>query len=230
MTRRILVCFAVKEEARPFLKRIGQRANLTTIVTGIGPRNAEKVLGGALLQGRPDLVITSGFAGALDPELKLGDIVFETDETVPCSAALLSTGARSIKFHCADTVAATTLAKRQLWKSTQCQAVEMESVIIRRLCREQCIPSATIRVISDTAHEDLPLDFNQLMTAGDRIDSLKLARALLQRPGKIIQLIRFQRRIQRAAETLGRILEKVVLQTKNLPKQDSASRMSSKEL
>ena len=73
--------------------------------------------------------------------------------------------------------------KPALWQSTGADAVEMESSVIRNICREQKIPSATIRVISDDASQDLPLDFNAMMTPEDRIHYPKLIWAVLSRPG-----------------------------------------------
>lgn len=45
-----LVCFAVKEEAKPFTQLIGSNPQLRTLLTGIGPRNAERALRAALRQ------------------------------------------------------------------------------------------------------------------------------------------------------------------------------------
>ena len=88
--------------------------------------------------------------------------------------------------------------------------MEMESSVIRNLCREWKIPSATVRVISDTAHDDLPLDFNALMTSDDRIHYGKLALAVLAAPRKISQLIAFQRQTMTAARELGRVLNELL--------------------
>jgi len=68
----------------------------------------------------------------------------------------------------------------------------MESSAIRAICQEEGIPGATIRVISDAADYDLPLDFNSLMTPDCRINHLKLAGTLLRAPGKISELMTFQ--------------------------------------
>ena len=86
----------------------------------------------------------------------------------------------------------------------------MESSVIRNLCREWKIPSATIRVISDSAQDDLPLDFNALMTSEDQIDYGRLARAILVSPRKIPQLIAFQRQTVMAARELGRVLNELL--------------------
>ena len=86
----------------------------------------------------------------------------------------------------------------------------MESSVIRNLCHEWKIPSATIRVISDTAQDDLPLDFNALMTSDDRIHFGKLLLAILKSPRKIPQLIAFQRETMTAARELGRVLSELL--------------------
>jgi hypothetical protein len=83
----------------------------------------------------------------------------------------------------------------------------MESSVIRTICRELHIPSATVRVISDDAQQDLPLDFNALMTSDDRINYLKLMWAVISRPGRIPKLIQFQHQTLDAARKLGAVLE-----------------------
>lgn len=94
--------------------------------------------------------------------------------------------------------------------------MEMESSVIRNLCHEWKIPSATIRVISDTAHDDLPLDFNALMTSDERIHYGKLALAILSSPRKIPQLMAFQRQTMTAAKELGRVLNELLGQPLSL--------------
>jgi adenosylhomocysteine nucleosidase len=198
----ILVCFAVKEEA----KALGQPRksdDWRILITGMGRKNAEKGIREALASVRPKLVITSGFAGGLNPQLTLGTVVFDEDAGAGLAARLLKAKAVAGKFHCADRVAVTAAEKWELWQSTGADAVEMESAVIREICRENNIPSATVRVISDGAGEDLPLDFNALMTADSKIDFGKLAATILRNPGKIPQLMAFQRNTRMAAKELG---------------------------
>src|SRR6266498_215418 len=78
----LLVTFALKEEARPFLRLIGMHPNLRVFLTGIGQRNASKSIGKALAELSPELVLSCGFAGALNPELANGTVVFSVDENL----------------------------------------------------------------------------------------------------------------------------------------------------
>jgi nucleoside phosphorylase len=225
-----LVCFAVKEEAAVF-RRTPAAASVQIMLVGMGKANAEASLrnflagGASVPASRPSLVITSGFAGGLNPQLITGDVVFDTDapltpllspsdgERMSATTGqglrekLLAAGAREAKFCCAERVAVTVAEKAALWRATGADAVEMESQIIRDICRKQKISSATVRVILDAAGEDLPLDFNALARADQSLNFVKLALAVLRSPGKIGALLRLQQQTSAAAKNLGQVLE-----------------------
>jgi len=256
----LLICFALKEEAAPFRKMAAGTAAaaqaVSILVTGIGRKNAEKSMreflaghsGGASVpasrspdtpasQARlvrslapPTLVLTCGFAGGLNPDLKPGDVVFETSflsssrresaqtETgnqlepthVGCYEHLAAAGAKPAKFFCADRIATTAAEKNKLRAETGADAVEMESAAIHAICREHGIPCATVRVISDMANEDLPLDFNALAKPDMGLDYGKLTLAIVRSPGKIGALLKLQKQTRFAAERLAEVLAKLI--------------------
>jgi adenosylhomocysteine nucleosidase len=246
----ILICFALKEEAAPFQTGLRRGHHVSILLTGIGRQNAEKSVREFLNSCRsrgnetqikekletphvvsydPDLVLTCGFAGGLNPDLKLGDMVFEftsrrnefhesqikneVGNLIGDSClreTLLAAGAKPAKFFCADRIATTAAEKKQLRDETGADAVEMESAAIHAVCAERGIPCATVRVISDTASEDLPLDFNTLARPDKSLDFGKLAWAIAKSPGKIGALMELQRKTKFAAEQLAVVLEKII--------------------
>jgi adenosylhomocysteine nucleosidase len=208
----VLICFALKEEAAPARKIAPGRTDVSILVTGIGRQNAEKSVR-EFLAGHPaNLVLTCGFAGGLNPDLKLGDVVFELAEPqLPSSIIhlrpqLLAAGAKPAKFFCADRIAVTVAGKQKLRAETGADAVEMESGAIHAVCRERGISCATVRVISDPAGEDLPLDFNALARPDLSLDYGKLAWAIARSPGKIGALLQLQKKTRLAAERLAAVL------------------------
>jgi nucleoside phosphorylase len=207
----VLVCFAVKEEARFFKPTPRSRIRAAVAITGLGQQNARRTIEKLLDSASPALVLTCGFAGGLNPELRRGDIVFSCDDGLPVSDSLRRFGARGARFHCSARVAVTAEEKRRLWLSTNADAVEMESEVIRNLCRERGIPSATIRVISDAADEDLPLDFNALLTPAKEINYLWLATQVARSPAKIPRLLKLGKHTKQAAvqlaDCLGHLLQ-----------------------
>ena len=164
----LLVCFALKEEAAPFRKMaagtVAAAQAASILITGIGRRNAETSLREFLATHSPELVLTCGFAGGLNPDLKPGDVVFElTDrrgefhepqtenesgarvtrpsESSPLREKLAAAGAKPAKFFCADRIATTVAEKKKLRAETGADAVEMESAAIHAICRERGIPA-----------------------------------------------------------------------------------------
>lgn len=230
-----LIVFAVPEETKAFLKLVRPARRKTgerelvfihptgqlssrepcwptrrVLTTGMGQKNARAAFEASCQAARPSLVLTCGFAGGLDARLPLGTVLFQADEGFPLTPGLRSAGAQPGSFHCAGRVAVTVAEKAALRHATGADAVEMESSVIRELCRQRGIPSATVRVISDTAEEDLPLDFNALMTSDYRLNFLRLAGRLARSPGKIPELMRFQKRANFAADRLAETLQRVL--------------------
>ena len=228
----LLICFALKEEAAPFRKMAAGTAAAaqaaSILITGIGRRNAEKSVREFFATHSPELVLTCGFAGGLNPDLKPGDVVFEIfprssrgDESqtkignqlepthVGCYEKLIAAGAKPAKLVCADRIATTAAEKKKLRAETGADAVEMESEAIHAVCRERGIPCATVRVLLDTANEDLPLDFNALSKPDKSLDYGKLAWAIARSPGKIGALLKLQKQTRFAAEQLAEVLSKI---------------------
>jgi adenosylhomocysteine nucleosidase len=207
-----LVCFALKEEAAPFHQIAAGRPGIFTLIVGIGQENAGKSVRSFLAACSPDRVVTCGFAGGLNPGLKLGDVIFELPgggapaPGDPLVRGLLAAGAKPGKFFCADRIATTVAEKRALRGQTGADAVEMESGAIHAVCRERKLPCVTLRAISDPADEDLPLDFNVLAKPDRSLDFGKLAWAIAKSPGKIPQLMRLQKKTKLAAERLAAVL------------------------
>lgn len=202
----LLVCFAVREEASFALPLPDVEGGRETLITGMGRRNASTQIHRTLTAFNPERVITCGFAGALDSKLKIGDVLFDEDFNAGFGAALAALGVVNANFHCSTRVAVTALEKTELRRTTGADAVEMESSVIRTICREHGIPSATLRVISDTADEDLPLDFNALMTSEQKISLLRLGGAILKSPRTIPRLLELQRNTRLAARRLAEVL------------------------
>ena len=205
-----LVCFAVEREAAAFKGLASARPRVRVLVTGMGRDNAARSVRAALAGQRPKLVLTCGFAGGLNPDLATGTVVYAADAETGLGPLLLAAGARPARFHCARQVACTAASKRAAWAATGADAVEMESQAIRALCLEQNIPSATVRVILDSVSEDLPLDFNLLMTPDQRLDIVKLTLALMKSPAKAGALLRLGRQSRSAARKLADVLASVV--------------------
>ena len=203
-----LVCFAVKEEAPAFRKLAGTHPGVATLVTGMGRKNAETAVRQFLASQPVELIFTCGFAGGLEPKLTAGSVVFETSDA-DLAARLTAAGATPARILCTDRVAVTVAEKSELRKTTGADVVEMESAAIQAVCREMSLPCATVRVISDTASEDLPLDFNQLYRPDMTLDFGKLGWTIAKAPWKIGGLLRLQKRCQFAAERLAAVLVRV---------------------
>jgi adenosylhomocysteine nucleosidase len=179
------------------------------VLTGMGiPRAALTAM--AVLDVRePGVLLAAGVAGALDPDLKIGDVISATEVVAGRDVFVPSVripAARQGRLLSIDQVLTTAEEKQEAWTkhgSPRPLAVEMETVAIAAIAKKMKVRWAALRAISDTASVDLPLDFNRLRTEDGDLPPGRVARAVLRQPGAIPGLLRLGANTNRAGTHLA---------------------------
>lgn len=159
---------------------------IVAVANGPGPRLAAQAVNAACDHAPVTQIVSTGYCGALDPALAVGDIV---------------TDARQL--HSEDRVAVTAQEKAALHKSKRKAAVEMEYAGVAQEAARRGLPCSALRVVSDTASEAMPFDFNLYRKPDGRFDQGAVALAAIVRPWKIRALLRLQRNCKVASAKLG---------------------------
>jgi adenosylhomocysteine nucleosidase len=170
----------------------------------------------ALLGAGATALVSWGLAGGLDPRLPAGTIclptlvvdqhgrTFSTDhhwrERVRAAVAVhrlvvagtLLTSVTAI-HHVADKAAA--------FRESGAVAVDMESSGVASVAATHRVPFIAVRVIIDTAHDELPAAVLAASSEGG-VQPLRLMRALLQRPRDVGALLRLAQRYRSARRAL----------------------------
>jgi hypothetical protein len=102
-----------------------------------------------------------------------------------------------------DRVIASAREKAELHRTTGADAVEMEAAAIAERAESWKVPFRAIRVVSDSAEESLPLDFNRMRDADGRFSRARIVGAALRHPSVFPRLLRLDQRSKLAAEALG---------------------------
>ena len=165
-----------------------------------GTRNAERgVTSGGPKESNETTpvrgVILCGFAGALKPELKRGEIFVTAGAEHFLPHLPEAERPAQARLHTAEKVVATGAAKAELFARTGAWLVDMEQADIARVAADAGLPFVGVRIVSDEAHEDLPHDL--LSRAYDQAEGeytpLKLAGHLTRNPFKVRTLASFVR-------------------------------------
>jgi adenosylhomocysteine nucleosidase len=158
-----------------------------------------------------EAVISTGFCGALDPELKVGDIVtaqevldLATGQRYPC-VELLADAPRGIVLS-QDRIANDAAEKQELFAKTGACAVEMEAAGVAARSKRAGLPFYCIKAISDVATESFAFDLNRMRTTDGRVARGKIMVHALMRPNLLPGLYRLKRRTDEVARVLGEFL------------------------
>lgn len=178
-------------------------------VNGPGPRLARQAAQAIEENRRLDALISYGFCGALDPALGVNDVVVASG--VECGAGILACHLAQRqagmpppqRLISTDHVVGTAREKAELRKSGA-GVVEMEAAGVASHAQQRGIPFYCIRVVTDSASEEFPIDFNRVRDAEGRFSRLKIMARAARNPLKLVpELIQLNKRIKAAAHELG---------------------------
>ncbi len=198
------------------------KQNFVLVRSGVGKQRADDAVLQVIDRFQPRALISTGYAGAVQPELNVGDLVIadailEAKEKVKYFPDQDWLG-RARNIPCPDgvkmvvgglltvnTVIHDSATKRELGKSYSVQAVEMETSAIARVAEEQGLPLLSVRVISDRLDQEL-LDSSSFLGSDGEISTLKAGWYVLTHPGSIKNALSLRAQTQIATQMLTRFL------------------------
>jgi len=208
---------ALERELRPLRKKIGARA--IYLVTGMGREMVETRLGGFLRRLRPGLLVLTGFAGGLKPELASGELVLAEEvlrpggEGIRVDGRLLAEAAQAlgdIQRGRLLTVArpASCEEKNLLGKDFSALAVDMESWWAAALAKEAGVPFLCLKAILDPQDKPLPRFIAGVDRRGRPTPKAWLT--LMRHPWELVELLWWSQAAQRASGALALALSRLV--------------------
>jgi hypothetical protein len=152
------------------------------------------------------VLMMAGMGGALDPSLKIGDIVLDDPKgIVPADLPV-----RRGKICTADALVATPAAKAELFQSTAALAVDMEQQHLHKLAAKRGVALIGVRSISDTADQTLDPKLLKLVDAVGRPKPVALGAALFEKPMLALEMNKLGKNIKIATDKLGAAVRLIV--------------------
>ncbi len=228
----IAVTFALPAESSEFLRRLRDRTGaerngvriiggkindraIEVLHTGVGEKVCRQRLAKFLQDQQFDLLISGGFAGALNDQLQVGDLLLAKNfSTIALNNRRKSFS--SLPIHEADLLTVSALIdssekRLEIARASGAAAVDMETEFIARACADHGIPLLSLRVISDTLDEPFPAPTKVLFDIEQqRTRLLKFATFFLAHPNRVPRLVQFARRIARVRKILTGALVAVI--------------------
>jgi adenosylhomocysteine nucleosidase len=215
-----------------FVEHAGRFADrrVAVVESGVGRKAAAAATADAVVLHRPAWVISTGFAGALQPELRRGHLLM-ADEVVDVQQQRLAIDVRadrapdetprwlhSGRLLTVDRVVRAPADKRRLAAEHGALACDMETVAVAELCRRERLRFLSIRVISDAVEDELPVEIERLLDQKSLAARLGAATgAILKRPSSVVDMWKLHEEAVKASDRLAKFLAGVVGQLDPAP-------------
>lgn len=169
-TAKVAMVAALEREVRPLIKhwhgvereyegrrfKFFENGDTVLICGGMGAEAARRATEAAIALYQPELVQSVGFAGGLDPALKVGEI-FSPSRVIDArdgSSVETMTGS-GILVSATQTAGAE--QKRKLAESYRAQAVDMEAAAVARGAQARNVRFMAVKAISDESNFAMPV-------------------------------------------------------------------------
>ena len=179
LTPKIAIVAALERELDPLVKNWrrttveheGRRFTFyessyaVVVCAGIGPEAARRAAQAIIVKYAPEIIISAGIAGALVPELKVGETIFpaavvDTQDGSRQETAILTSPVSNTALGRTIVVSSAEIArpeqKARLAKSYGAHAVDMEGAAVARAAQAHHLPFLAIKSISDEYDFELP--------------------------------------------------------------------------
>jgi len=169
----------------------------------------------------PNWILSVGFSGALSPNVKCGDIVMANAIVDTHGQELFvdlkmasnpQAGLHVGRILTIDHIVRTVEEKQELGIKYDALAVDLESLAVAQVCRDEKTRFMAIRVISDDLAADLPPEILTVVGATGAVRIGAALSAVWKRPGSVTDMWRLREKALQAAKRLATFLDGVVLQ------------------
>ena len=182
--------------------RIGEHEALL-VANGAGRQRAATAATAAIESWRPEAVVSTGFCGALDEGLGVGDVVVGDEGGPGGPPQAWGPAPHRGRIVTVDHVVRTAEEKRKL-RATGAVAVEMEAAGVAESALARGIPFYCVRAVTDLAGESLANDFGAALRSDGHFDTITVLTGALRHPSvRVPELLRLRSRCKRAARVLG---------------------------
>ena len=202
---------------------LGRHVVLTTC--GLGRQRARRATELLIAGHRPSWVVSAGFAGGLQPNLRTGDIVMVNSVVTADGQRLaidLHVDQEQLAQHprvrvgrllTVDRIVCSAEEKQSLGMEHDALVVDMETAAVAEVCRANQARFLAIRVVSDAMEQSLPNDLDRLMHSTTQAERLGAAvGALWRRPSSLQDMLKLREGSIEAADRLAKFLVGVVPQ------------------
>lgn len=213
----------VTARAKGFVARRGtlRGRRIILVESGAGPARAARATE-ALIDGhRPGWVISAGFAGGLQPELKrydvvMADAVSDRDDRrlaidLAVDRAALPAGVHVGRLLSVDEVIRLPGEKQALGQRHGALAVDLESFATAEVCQRRGTRLLAIRILTDAMDEQLPADIQRLSDQPNTAARLGAAAgAIWRRPSSLKDMMALKETALVGSDRLAKFLAGVI--------------------
>lgn len=167
---------------------------VAVIYSGVG-RSAARDATQILIAGhRPNLIISAGFAGGLDPVYSRGQVVIPREVVdldgnqfpiKSIDSESISTQSPPVRLLTVDAIARTAADKAKLRADYRADLIDMETSAVAAICADLDRRFFSIRVISDDSAAELPAEIATMLNRSTSYQIGAAFRAIVRRPSAV---------------------------------------------